>query len=105
MFESLLSWCTNSVSVSKAGVKKASGDQEFGTPVVYSCYIADQITVITDKLGKEYVSGTQIYFPPTVPVTEADRILLADAKPREVRKIGGFYDGNTGALSIRVVYL
>ena len=52
------------------------------------------------------MSGTQIYFPPDVPVAEEDMIVLpVDSKPREVRKIGGFLDGNTGETSIRVVYL
>lgn len=106
MFESLLEWCTASVSIKKPGKRKASGDVEYSDPVAYNCYRADQVLVITDKTGKEYVSGTQIYFPPEVPIAEEDMIVLpVDSKPREVRKIGGFLDGNTGETSIRVVYL
>ena len=106
MFESLLAWCTASVSIRKSGTRKASGDVTPGKTATYSCYRADQIQVITDKTGKEYVSGTQIYLPPEVLVTLDDMITLpTDSKPREIRKIGGYLDGNTGDASINVVYL
>ena len=61
MYESLLEWCTAPVGVSKAGARKASGDQEFTSPVTYMCYRADEVVVVTDKTGKEYVSGTQLF--------------------------------------------
>lgn len=83
-----------------------SGDVSYANKVAYSCYRADVIEVITDKIGEEYVSGTQVYLPPNIALTVDDMLSFpTDLQPREIRKIGGFYDGNTGLLDIRVAYL
>ncbi len=106
MYDSLLDWCTAAVSIVSAGSKNAAGDTIYGEPVVHNCYRADMLTVITDKTGKEVVSATQIYFPPSVAVVDTDMIVLPlDSKKREIKSVGSFIDGSTGAVSIKVVYL
>lgn len=106
MFESLLQWCTIPVSIRKAGTRNAAGDITYSSPVEYMCYMADELHKIVDKTGKEYVSGTQIYLPADVPVELSDQVILRNTDaPRDIRKIGGYFDGGTGKLSISVVYL
>ncbi len=52
------------------------------------------------------MSRLRVYFPETVPIAVEDMIAFPDdALKREVRKLGGFSDGNTGKRDIWVVYL
>ena len=105
MYASLLEWCTFPVKVHKKQGVTAGGDPKYAPPVEYKGYPVDKVTAITDKYGKQYVSMSCIYFPPEVPVSIADMLSLGEGPPMEIRRIGGFYDGNEGMLSILVVYL
>lgn len=105
MYESLLEWCRFPVNVHTRIGTFAGGDPKYDEPYPYNGYRVDQVTNIVDKDGEHYVSMTQVYFPPAVPVTVEDVLSFEEEITYEIRKIGGFYDGNDGTLSILVVYL
>ena len=106
MYNSLLEWCRFPVEVHHRSGFDVSGEAKYDKMVIYKGYRVDEMQVITDKTGKEYVSRMKIYFPPSVDVSEDDKISFKEApEKREIRKLGGFSDGNTGQLSIIVVYL
>ena len=106
MYESLLEWCKFPIDVHHRNGTEISGDPKYDSAKSYNGYRVDEMQTITDKTGKEYVSRMKVYFPPSVDVSEDDRISFKEApEKREIRKLGGFSDGNTGTLSIIVVYL
>lgn len=106
MFESLIPWCKFPVFIHKCLGTNAAGDKEYEAPVAFNGYRVDEVRDITDKLGINYVSYSHVYFPPEVPIGVDDCLSFPDdERPREVRKLGGFFDGNTGMRSIWVVYL
>lgn len=107
MFESLLSWCKFPVYVHKKTGFSAGGDYLHAAPIEYKCYRVDSMQTITDKFGKEYISNTQVYLPSDYSdVTVEDLISFPDLlDKREIRKIGGFFDGETGTISVAIVYL
>ena len=106
MFESLLSWCRFPVYVHGHTGVDIAGDDSYAAPVLYKGYRVDEMRTITDKFGTTYTSYATIYLPPDVTIKESDCISFpGDKDKREIRKLGGYHDGNTGALSIWVVYL
>ena len=105
MYASLLEWCRFPVNVHTRIGNTAGGDPNYAGPVVHKGYLVDEMVAITDKHGEHYISTSRVYFPPTVPVTVEDLLSFESGSTYEVRKLGGFYDGNDGALSVLVVYL
>jgi hypothetical protein len=105
MYESLLAWCRFPVSIHRYTGRSVAGDAQY-TVEDSLCYRAETMRTITNKLGKEYVSYTQVYFRPEIRVMIADRISFPDdPNPREIYKLARFFDGTTGKPSITVVYL
>lgn len=106
MFQSLLEWCKFPVFVHSYSGMSGTGDYNYADPVKHMCYREDASIAITDKLGKEYISRARVYFKPDAIVKEEDTLSFPDDPiPREIRKLGGYYDGNTGKLDIRIAYL
>lgn len=106
MYETLIEWCVFPVNVHRFVKVKPSGDKEYAEATVEKGYRVDEVRNITDKTGAVYTSYSHVYFPATVAMSADDCLSFPDdTRQREVRKLGGFYDGTTGELSIRVVYL
>lgn len=105
MFESLRLWCKFPVLIHRYTGTNLAGDASYAEPVEAKCYRVDEMRSITDKFGTQYTSYATVYLPPEYEITEEDCISFCDEPRREIRKLGGYFDGNTGALSIRVVYL
>lgn len=105
MFDSLKAWCRFPVFLHKYIGTDITGDVTYAEPVEVLGYRVDEMRNITDKYGKQYVSQATVYFQPTVDVTEADCLSFDTGPKYEIRKLGGYFDGNTGALSIKVAYL
>lgn len=106
MYESLIEWCRFPVNVYHRNGTTLSGDAKYDVAKSYNGYIVNEMQTIQDKTGKEYVSRARIYFPPNVVVSEDDMIsFVGEQEKHEIRKLSGFNDGNTGTLSIIVVYL
>lgn len=106
MFESLIPWCKFPVNIHHLEKKLASGDKEYADPVTVNGYRVDDMKVITDKFGQTYTSYSRVYFQPQVDIRIDDCLSFPDDVPlREVRRLSSYFDGNTGARSIWVVYL
>lgn len=105
MFESLRTWCKFPVFIHRYTGTSLSGDPSYADPVEAECYRVDEMRNITDKFGTECTSYATVYLPPEYEIAEEDCISFADGPKCEIRKLGGYFDGNTGNLSIRVVYL
>jgi len=106
MYESLVSWCRFPVNIYNRTGFSVSGDPIEAALVTKNGYRVDKIQTIIDKTGKEYISHTQVYFPPEVAITVDDRVSFPnDLKQREIKKLDTFNDGNTGTVSIQVIYL
>lgn len=106
MYESLLEWCRFPVNIHYHNGHTIAGDDTHAAPVSKNGYRVDEMRVIQDKTGNQYVSYTHVYFPQTVDVSEDDQISFPDnVAPRDIKKVSGFYDGTLGALSLRVIYL
>ncbi len=106
MYESLVAWCKFPVLIYPHTGHSVSGDEIESAAVTAYGYRVDEMRKITDKDGKEYVSNAHVYFPPEVTITVDDMLsLVPDSKPREIRKLGGYSDGETGKLDLIVAYL
>lgn len=105
MYKSLIDWACFPITIHPKGTTDASGDIIPGTAVVKYGYPVDNVVAITDSTGQHYVSMTQIYFPPEVNLTMDDMLETGDGNKYKIRKLGGFYDSEEKALSIKVVYL
>jgi len=105
MYNSLESWCVFPVAIYAYAGHTASGDVKYAKPMTTYGYIVDKEKCITDKYGKEYISMSQVYFPPTVAVTDKDKIAIDASAPCEIHRINRFRDGTEKAVSILVVYL
>lgn len=104
MFKSISKWCNYPIRLQRSSGRAASGDRLPPTYIDTSCYIAEETTVITDKLGKEYVSKTQLYTKPSPEAFDSDFVEY-DGKSYEIRKLSKFREGSTQALDVQVIYL
>jgi len=93
-------------SIKRSLGRTTGGDTKYSEPEEHKCYRVDKAEAITDKYGKQYTSGTQLYVPPDVAIALDTLVVLPDdAKPREIHDLRGYFDGNTGTKSITTIYL
>lgn len=104
MLESLRSWCTVDIELLQYLGRSGSGDATYDASTTIKGYAEGGAVAITDKYGKEYVSLARFYLPEDVEITINDKIIQYD-KECEIRRIAEYFDGNTGQLDMRVVYL
>lgn len=104
MLNSIESWCNCQSTIIRNSGFELSGDKKPAENIVFNCYVAEEITPITDKNGKEYISRTQLYLSATPKVLSSDTVLY-EGIAYEIRKANAFRDGNTGEVSIQVIYL
>lgn len=105
MYESLLEWCQTPVFMFIYIGTLPSGDRDYSGPLEIKCYVVDEVTLITDKYGKQYASSTTLYIPPEYVLTANELISFDGQTKYEIHKLGGFIDGSTGLTDIRVAYL
>lgn len=106
MYSSIQEWCTFPIYLHKYTAISVSGDSSYDAATEQMCYRVDEVKKIIDKEGKEYISMTHVYMPPTVAVSAHDKLAFPDdLEPREIRLLNSFGDGNTGSLDIYVAYL
>jgi len=105
MFSSLVHWCNMPFTIERGSGMSAAGDKLNSESIMSEAYIVDNITLITDKTGKEYVSKTQLYLPPEkATVTEDDKIKHKGVT-YEIRRLLEFNNWRTGAVDLQVIYL
>lgn len=105
MMSSLASWCTIPVKQVKTNGFKGNGEPNITAVVSVYGYVAGETVNIIDNDGHETLSSTQIYLPEDTKIASSDQFILADGNAYTIKKIKDFYDGNTGQVDIKVVYL
>ena len=80
-----------------------TGEASYGDPVDTKCYRNGKIEIITDAKGREVVSNLQVYLDGSTIIKEQDKIVFD--KEHDIKALSPFYDGNTGIVSLWVVYL
>lgn len=104
MFKTLRQWMTIPIVIKPFVKYSGTGDPEYSADVDTKCYVSGKTTIVTTADGKEEVSNLQLYLPGEVAIKETDAVTLNNDVYR-IKAIGPFYDGNTGEVSIRVVYI
>lgn len=109
MYKSLQEWVRFPFTFRRIEGKTASGDKKFSEVQEGLCYRVDNTEVITDKRGDSYVSRSQLYVPESLEITVDDLVTLniwgETFIDKEIHKIGRFFDGTEGQMSIQVIYL
>lgn len=105
MYSSIKEWMTCPVTVLPFLKRSPSGDKELGEPVDIMAYIAGNTEVLNDMSGTQVVSTSQIYYDASkYTINPEDRIKL-NGTEKDIVSISGWYDGNTGAIDVGLVYL
>lgn len=105
MFDSLKQWIRFPVTIYKAGGTTVAGDISYVASYVKG-YLVEETRNMVDDNGAEFVSYASVYLLPETVVAAGDSIALRnDTVKRRIKKVGGYFDGNTGRKSITVVYL
>lgn len=106
MYKSLLSWCTHPIFIQRLTGRTVSGDKKAVQEIATSGYITEEVVIITDKAGNEYVSRTQLYVIPDQQILLSDFVSYETPKVfREVKKVSKYRDGGDQTISLQVVYL
>lgn len=103
-YESLKPWIRFPLTIRPFVKRTGSGTKEFGRNRTTRCYPVHTNQLVTETTGAEVVSTTQLYVDATTQVTEMDNVIF-EGQERPIKKVTTHYDGNTGAASIRTVYL
>lgn len=106
MYDSLKAWCKQNIEVIRQGKLLPSGEHGESERFTVKGLLVDDSKLITDKNGQLITCRSYVYVIPTQRIEESDRIKLPnDAAEYEIRRLGGYNDGNDGKLSVQVVYL
>lgn len=80
-------------------------DKDFGDPVVIKGYFAGAQVVVNDTTNTQVISGTQVYFDPTIYTVNIEDRILVDGQEKDIVSLSNYMDGNFGTSSIKVAYL
>lgn len=106
MYDSLKAWCKQDIIVVRQGKLLPSGERGESERFTVKGLLVDDSKLIQDKNGELVTCRSYVYIIPTRKVEETDRIIIPGEKAEfEIRRLGGYYDGNDGKLSVQVVYL
>lgn len=107
MYESLLEWIRFPFLLIPYKGKDLAGDEQYGKAINAKCYRVDDIKEIRDVHNDSYWSSQQLYCQEGLKVSIKDMVAFPEDPDTkyEIRKIGAYYDGNTGGKSITVLYL
>lgn len=104
MMGSLREWCKTPIVIATTAGYLPNGEPNVTISNTIKCYIADELVNIIDNEGHEVLSATQLYTFGTSKVGILDQVNLR-GETYTIKKIREFYDGNTGLVDIKVVYL
>lgn len=106
MLNSVKAWCTIPVELHKSSGYLPNGEVRPGQILVILGYVAGETVNIIDNSGHDTTSSSQIYFPGNTAIADEDEVRIADEVNKyTIKKIKTFYDGNTGIIDMKVVYL
>lgn len=106
MFRSLKKWLKTPLVivpfVRYDGTGSAIYDED--SKIDTKCYAQGSVKMIRDADGNEVVSDLQLYINGSVDISLRD-LLIFDEEEYDVKAVAPFYDGSTGKVDIKVVYL
>ena len=106
MYRSLMAWCKQDITVIRQGRLLPSGEHGESERFTVKGLLVDDSKLIQDKNGQLITCRSYAYIIPTRKIEESDKIMIpGESKAFEIRRLGGYYDGNDGELSVQVVYL
>ncbi len=105
MFDSLKSWMTCTFQVKPFQGYTASADKLFTGPINMKGYFVGNVEVITDSVGDDVVSSSQLYYDPSVYTITPMDIIIVDGQEKDIIQVTNYMDGNFGESSIKVVFL
>ena len=105
MFDSLKSWMTCPFKVKKFVGYNAAADREYSDYEDMIGYFVGNIETVTDAVGDDVVSSSQIYYDPSVYEINPLDVVLVDGAEKDIIQITNYMDGNFGQSSIKIVYL
>lgn len=104
MFESLHSWLNIPLKIKPFIRRDGTGEAIYGEVIDTKCYAQGKVTLVRDVHGNDIVSQLQLYIDGNVPIKVTDKVIFNGEK-YNIKALGPYYDGNTGEISIVVVYL
>lgn len=106
MYQSLRAWCKQDITVVRQGSLLPSGEHGESERFTVKGLLINDSKLIQDKNGQLITCRSYVYVIPSPKIEESDMIILpGDTKQYEIRRLGGYYDGNDGELSVQVVYI
>lgn len=106
MYSSLIPWCKQDIVIVRQGMLLPSGEHAESERFTVKGLLVDDSKLIQDKNGQLFTCRSYVYVIPTTKVEESDRVIIpGETAEFEIRRLGGYYDGNSGQLSVQVVYL
>lgn len=108
MYRSLIPWCKQLVTVHHAGSYLPSGEVAEDEVYTLKCFWVNDSRLFTDDNGLLQTCRSYAYvIPEEGKVIEKEDLieLPGSTKKYSIRKLGGYFDGNDGQLSVQVVYV
>lgn len=106
MYESLVNWCKQDIVVHRKGELLPSGEHAEDMCFTVKGLLVDDSKQVIDKDGQMVLCRSYVYVVPDRVIHDTDMLQLPnDTRKFEIRKLGGYYDGNTGKLSVQVAYI
>ena len=102
MYDSVANWI-NIPYVLETYIKlTGSGVKQYDAPQSLLCYAAGEIIRVTNDIGEEITSGTQLYISGDTLITTMDKLTF-EGRKHNIQSIKTFY--RDGVPNIKVVYL
>lgn len=106
MFASLRNWCKQPIEVHRPGKPLPSGELSEEEIFTLKGLLVNDSKPIVDDNGAMTACKYYAYVIPTRPIEDDDLVKMPGAPcAMPIRKLAGYYDGNTGLLDIQVVYM
>jgi len=104
MFKSLKKWLSVPVEIKPFIKQDGTGEPTFGNNISTKCYPQGKVTLVRDVHGNDIVSNLQLYIKGDTAIKVTD-VVVFNGNDYNIKALGPYYDGNTGNISIVVVYL
>lgn len=104
MFESLRNWLSIPLKIIPFVRRDGTGEAIYDEAINTKCYAQGKVTLVRDVYGNDVVSQLQLYIDSCVPIKVTDKVSF-NGSDYNIKALSPYYDGNTGDISIVVVYL
>ena len=102
MYDSIKDWIDVPIKLMPFSKYDGMGDKEFGQTLNILCYPVGDIKVVSNELGVDVTSNTQLYIDGSQNISELDNVIF-EGKERPIKAITTYY--RNGIPDIKVVYL